>query len=181
MGLETVKEEIIRNARKQEEDLLAEARQKAAEIIKKAEEQVEELRQKSDAEAGRIMEIAKKQELASAELEGKKMLLEAKKQLIAQVFAEAQKKVEALDAKKKAAYMDKLLEKAKNDIEVAKVFCSKKDAKLLNGVDVESKDMLGGLIAENRDGTIRVDYSFESILQSIKENELQGISKILFG
>ncbi len=181
MGLEAVKEEIIRNARKQEEALLAEARQKAAEIIKDAGKEIEMLREKSEAEAKRIMEIIKKQELASAELESKKMLLEAKKQLINQVFAEAQKKIEALDAKKRAAYMDKLLEKARKDIEVAKVYCSKKDANLPKGADVAAADMIGGLIAENSYGTVRVDYSFESMLQSIKENELQSISKILFG
>ena len=180
MGLETVKEEIIGNARKQEEALLAEARQKAAEIIKDAEREIETFREKSEAEAKRLMEITKKQELASAELEGKKMLLEAKKQLIGMVFAGVQKKIDALDSKKMAAYMDNLLEKAKNDIEVAKVYCSKKDAKLLKGIDMEAKDMIGGIIAENKDGTIRVDYSFESILQSVKDSELQGISKILF-
>ena len=180
MGLEAVKEEIIMNARKQEEALLAEARQKAAEIIKDAEKEIEMFREKSEAETKRLMEIIKKQELASAKLESKKMLLEAKKQLIGQVFAEAQKKIDALDAKKREAYLKKLLEKAKNDIEVAKVYCNKKDAKLLKGVDVEAVDMIGGLIAENKDGTVRVDYSFESMLQSIKESELQSISKILF-
>ncbi len=180
MGLEAVKEEIIRNARKQEEALLAEARQKAAEIIKDADREIETFREKSEAEAKRIMEIIKKQELASAELESKKILLGSKKQLINLVFAEAQKKIEALDAKKREVYMDKLLEKAKNDIEVAKVYCSKRDAKLPRGVDVEAADMIGGLTAENKDGTIRVDYSFESMLQSIKESELQSISKILF-
>ena len=34
---------------------------------------------------------------------------------------------------------------------------------------------------ENKEKTIRVDYWFDSMLQNIKENELQGINKILFG
>ena len=41
--------------------------------------------------------------------------------------------------------------------------------------------MLGGLIAENKEKTIRVDYRFETMLESIKEKELQGINKLLFG
>ena len=41
--------------------------------------------------------------------------------------------------------------------------------------------MTGGLIAENKDGTVRVDYSFDTMLQTIKENELQSINKVLFG
>ena len=96
-------------------------------------------------------------------------------------FAEARKKRENLADKKPEAYIKKLLEKAKNDIEVAHVYCSKKDAKSLKELKAEAADMIGGLIAENKEKTIRVDYSFETILQGIKENELQNMSKLLFG
>ena len=41
--------------------------------------------------------------------------------------------------------------------------------------------MIGGIIAENGEKTIRVNYSFETLLESVKEAELQNISKILFG
>ena len=77
--------------------------------------------------------------------------------------------------------MGKLLEKAKNDIEVEKIYCNKKDLKLLKEFNAEAMDMTGGLIAENKDGTVRVDYSFDTMLQTIKENELQSINKVLFG
>ena len=180
MGLEAVKEEIIRDARKQEESLLAEARGEADKLIKSAEKQVVEFREKSELGAKRLMEVIKKQELASAELENKKMLLEAKKQLIDAVFAEAHEKIDALASKKREVYIKNLLEKAKSDIEVAKVYCSKKDASLLKGVNTEVIGILGGLIAETKDGTVRVDYSFETLLQNIKESELQNISKIIF-
>ncbi|MEK6876839.1 MAG: V-type ATP synthase subunit E family protein, partial [Nanoarchaeota archaeon] len=63
----------------------------------------------------------------------------------------------------------------------AKVYCNKNDAKLVKGFKAESSDITGGLIAENADGTVRVDYSFDTMLQNVKENELQKISKILFG
>ena len=42
-------------------------------------------------------------------------------------------------------------------------------------------DIVGGIIAENQDETVRVDYSFDSMLQNMEENELQSINKILFG
>lgn len=180
MGLEAVKEEIIRDARKQEESLLAEAREEANKLVEAAEKQAGEFKEKSELEAKRLMDVIKKQELASAELENKKMLLEAKKQIIDAVFAEAEKKISELDSKKRGEYIKNLLEKAKSDIEVAKAYCSKKDANLLKGVNTEVMGILGGLIAENKDGTVRVDYSFETILQNIKENELQNISKVLF-
>ena len=70
---------------------------------------------------------------------------------------------------------------AKNDIEVAKIYCNKKDLKVLKDFKAEAADITGGLIAENKEGTVRVDYSFDTMLQNIKENELQSINKVLFG
>ena len=181
MGLETVKEEIISNARNQERALLADARKEASEIIKKAEIRLEEIEEQSNVDAKRMIEAIRKQELASAELENKKAILEAKKQLIDAVFDDAGKKIEKLDSGKREYYLKKLLEKAKNDIEVATIYCNKKDIKLIENFNDEESDIIGGLIAENEDKTVRVDYSFGTILENIKENELQNINKILFG
>lgn len=180
MGLETVKEEIIRNAKQQKEALLAEAREETSRIIKDAEKKIAGMKEKSEAETKRAISVIKRQELASAELESKKMLLEAKKELIESVFAEVRKRLESLDAKKREAYINKLLEKAKSDIDVATVYCNKKDIKLVKDYNTDTIDIIGGLIAENKDETVRVDYSFYTMLQNIKENELQSINKVLF-
>ena len=181
MGLEAVKEEVIRSAKTQKGSLIAEARKETVRVMDEAEKKILEIKEKSDAETKRVVDLIKKQELASAELENKKMLLEAKKQMIDRVFIEVQKRVDGLGSKKREEYMGKLLEKAKNDIEVEKIYCNKKDLKLLKEFNAEAMDMTGGLIAENKDGTVRVDYSFDTMLQTIKENELQSINKVLFG
>ena len=64
---------------------------------------------------------------------------------------------------------------------MAHIYCSKKDVKFLKGLDAKPVEIAGGLIAENREKTIRVDYSFETLLQGIKESEMQHINKLLFG
>ena len=181
MGLEAVKEEIIRNAKEQETALIAEARKEANRVMKETERKIEVMKENNETETKRIIEMIKKQELASAELENKKIILEAKKQVIESVFAEAKRRLENLDEKTKENYIKKLLEKAKQDIEAAYFYCSKKDAKFLKVSNAETANIIGGLIAENKEKTIRVDYSFETILQGIKENELQNINKILLG
>lgn len=181
MGLETVKEEILNSAKEQSNSLIAEARKGANRITNEAEKKIEALKEKSEAETKKMLDTIKRQELASAELENRKILLEAKKQVIEKVFDEARKKLESLDDRKREIYMKKLLEKAKNEIEPMYYYCNKKDSKFLKGFDVVAFDMLGGLTAENKEKTIRIDHSFETILQSIKENELQNISRLLFG
>ena len=181
MGLEAVKDEILNSAKEQSSSLIAEARKEAGRIMREAEKKSEEMKEKSDADTKKILDTIKRQELTSAELENKKMLLEAKKQLIESVFIEVQKKLVALNEKKREEYIKKLLEKIKNDIEAANVYCSKKDLKLLKDFKAEAIEIIGGLMAENKDRTIRVDYSFDTILETIKEKELQEINKILFG
>jgi len=180
MGLETVKEEIIRNAKNQEESLIAKARSETIRLMNETEKKIAGLKEKSDAETKRIIDLIKKQELASAELENKKMLLEAKKELIDEVFTGVQKKVKGLDKKKREEYMNKLLEKCKKDIDVENVYCNEKDLDLAKNLNAESADIIGGVIAENKEKTIRVDYCFDTMLENIKENELQNINKILF-
>lgn len=181
MGLEAVKEEVIRQAKEQETALIAEARKEANRIMKEAEKKTDEMKEKSEAEIKKMIDLIKRQELASAELDSKKMLLEAKKEVIENAFAEAKKRLESLDEKKRESCIRNLLEKAKNEIEMANVYCNKKDAKFLRGFNTQTADIIGGFIAENREKTIRVDNSFETMLQAVKDNEMQNINKILFG
>lgn len=181
MGLEEVKEEIIRNAKEQEAALIAEARREAGRITKEAEKKIKEMEERSEAGIKKTADSIKKQEIASAEMENKKMLLDEKKNIIGAVFVDAKKRLQSLDDKKREAYIRKLLEKTINDIEVAYVYCNKKDVRFVKDLKALPADITGGLIAENKEKTVRVDYSFETMLQSIKENELQNISKLLFG
>ena len=180
MGLETVKEEIIRNAKEQASALIAQAKKESNRIAKETENKIEEINEKIETESKKIIENIKRQELSSCELENKKMLLEAKKHLIESVFTEAGKKLESLDDKKREPYMKKLLEKTKKDIKIDFVYCNKKDSKFIKGFDLQAIEMSGGLIAENKERTILVDYSFETLLSSIKETKLENINKILF-
>ena len=180
MGLEAVKEEIIRAAKEQESALIAEARKEASRIMREAEKKIDETKEKSDLETKKISDTIKRQDLAAAEMENKKMLLEAKKQIIEAVFADARKKLEAFDDKKREAYIKKLLDKAKKEIDLGYVYCNRKDSKFVKDFKAENAEMIGGIIAENKERIIRVDYSFDTLLESIKESELQNINKLLF-
>ncbi|HLC59900.1 MAG TPA: V-type ATP synthase subunit E family protein [Candidatus Nanoarchaeia archaeon] len=181
MGLDSVKEEVIRNAKEQASLMLAEARKEAGNIVKEAEAKSEEMKAKSEADTRKQIDTIKRQELASSELESRKIVLDAKKQAIENVIAEARKRIESLDDRKREVYIKKLLEKSKKELEVAYIYCSKKDLKYVKETETIIMEMLGGIIAENREKTIRVNYSFETQLESVKETELQIISKLLFG
>lgn len=180
MGLEAVKEEIIRSAKENSSALIAEARREANRISKEADKKIGEMKGKSEEEARKSIELIKRQQLAAAELESKKMMLDAKKQAIDSAFKEAKARLENLDEKKRELSIKNMLERAGKEIEISHVYCNKKDAKFMKGIKTENDTIIGGFIAENGEKTVRVDYSFETMLESIKEKELQNISKILF-
>ena len=71
------------------------------------------------------------------------------------------------------------IQKAKKDIDIAHVYCNSMDAKYLKNFDAQAVNIIGGLMAENKEKTIRVDYSFETIIENIKDSELHEINKLL--
>ena len=181
MSLEAVKEEVLSSAKAEASLMLSEGRKEAARIIREAEKKAEELKEKSEAETKRTVEGIKRQETASSALEAKKIVLEAKKELVEGAFEAARKKLESMDDRKREAIIRKMIEKSKKDIEVFHVYCSKKDSKMFKDLKPETIQISGGIICENRQNTIRVDYSYETLLQSVKETGMQEISAILFG
>lgn len=180
MGLEVIKGEILSSAKLQANSLIAKARESAENLMKETENKVEDIKKKSNKETEKVIDTLKRQETASADLEIKKMILEARKKIIESVFVESEKVLEKLDDKKRGLYIEKLLEKLKKELEPEYFYCNKKDAKFLKGTNIKISEMLGGFIAENKDKTVIVDYSFETILKNIKDSQLQELNKLLF-
>ena len=180
MGLETVKEEVLGNAKSKADSMQNEARKEAARIMDDAKRKVDLMREKSENEIKKIMESIKRQEVSFAEMENKKTVMESKKEVLQKLFDSVKEKLEEMDEKKKEAILKKLLDKTKKEMEIATIYCSKKDAKFFKGLNVQNTNMIGGFMAENADKTIRIDATFETMLDSIKESEMQIINKTLF-
>ena len=181
MGLDQVKEEIMSKAKQDAVVLLKEGKDEADSIMKKAEGKVKESKEKIDSELNKLHESINKKEIAASELEIKKMFLEEKKKAVENVFSEVQKKIDDLSGKQREQHIKKLIEKAKKEIDVRYIYCSKKDKELIHDFEALEEDISGGIIAENENKDVRVDYSYETLLESIKEEYLQELGKVLFG
>ena len=179
MGLESVKQEIIGSARNTASSIIDEAKKEAEIILRDCRNRAQELKEQSEAEIKKSLEVTKRQKLASAELDAKKVTLDAKKMLIEKVFAGAKESMAILDDKKRESLLKKITQKVKSQMDAASFYCNPRDAKFLKGMNVLPAEITGGLIAENKEGTIRLDYSFESILEGIKEQEIMEINRML--
>ena len=179
MGLEKVKDEILDKGRQDAKAITDAAKQEARKISADAEKKAKECTKAAEKELKETLEAMERKEMLNAEMELRKEELSAKKEAVEEVFAAVRKSLQALDAKKREAFLKKLLGKADKEIDVGSIYCNSKDAKAV-GQNEAKADIIGGLIAENHDGSIRVDYSYETMLDSIKEAHLQDIAGILF-
>lgn len=184
MGLEKVKQEIIERAQKEAAAIIDAANAEARAVMKAAEKQMQEYEKTVDEDLEKSAEVTKRREIASAELEVKKQALSLKNDLINSIFSEARKRLAQLGDKKRESHVKALLATASGELNAAVVRCSQKDVKFLQGRGklkvAADESILGGIIAESEDGKLRVDYSYDTLLEQARAKVLSDVSKTLF-
>lgn len=183
MSLKEVREEILNKAKQEADALLREAEKEANVIKHEAMAKAREYKERIEEMTRKTVETMEKREIAQAEFDVRKAMLEKKKEAIAQVMQEVKNSLENLPEKRRAEYITKLCERAKGEIEISKVCANSKDKLVIQkmkDVEYEQKNILGGIIAQTEDDRISVDYSYETILEEIEEKILPELGKIFF-
>jgi len=167
-------DQITQSAEKEKEAVLAEARGKAESIQKDKQKQLEE-----------ALRRLRQQEASSAELDVKRTMLNARKEMLDTVFQDTLQKLSKLSDADRSRIYGRIVSNAVKVIPDPKVYCPKGEKRLLTGMagigSIEETEMEPGLVFESRDGMVRLDYRFKTILEGIWERELKNISKMLFG
>jgi V/A-type H+/Na+-transporting ATPase subunit E len=180
MGLEKVKEEILSKAKKVADSIIAKARKEEMKIIKEAEHKASIILKDNKEKAKKIIENTKIKELAKSELACKKALLETKKEIIDDIIDTVKTKVKNFRDDKKKKIIQELLTKASKELKIGYVYCKESDKKFIKKYKTMPLDLLGGVIVENKDKTIRINYSFDAFIENIKEKNIDEINKSLF-
>ncbi len=179
MGLSEVKQEILTEARRRAEALVHDAEKQAKEHVAKALQDYDQEFSQEKKAFEQSLEQTEKRELAAASLEAKKYLFETKKQLLQEVYDTARAKIISLPASERKVILQRLLDKAKREVSLATVYSNNQDKHLIS----ESAQLMpisGGIIAENKDGTVRVDYSFDTLFELVKEQTTAEVAHQLF-
>ncbi len=182
MGLEQVKHEIIGHADAEVKRLLAEAKAQVKQELEGAHTCVDLF--EAELHAGEEKESAalEKKYAASMKMQAKKILFQKRKEVLIALFAALRVELSKLPHTKRQKIMSILFQRAKDQCPVGTVYCAKQDfffAKKLWNQSVATT-ILGGIIVENPSGTLRIDYSFDTLLQDIEEKKLQEVAKLLF-
>ncbi len=182
MGLENITQEILNKAKREAEDIRSEATAEAEKILQQAKEKAEEIKKEREKALEAEIERLRHQEASSASLEAKRQILNAKKELLDTVYKKAVEEISNLPPEKNAELLTTLLKKHAS--EGSKIYSNEKDRTLvveLSGLEYAgSIPCLGGFIIENEDGSLHLDYTYDTLLQDANERVIKQISEILF-
>ncbi len=183
MGLDRVVKDISDKAEAESKDVIAKARAEADLIKKDAEAEAKKAYEAEMVRADQTISKMRQRELSSAKLDVKKSRLNAEKDVLADVHASYVKQLSALPREKKVDIIQKLIKLAKKDIPAGKIYTNAADADLVKNSGYSpggNIDCLGGILVTSEDGSINLDYTFDSILEDVWASPMKQISDILF-
>jgi len=185
MALDNVTKDITDSAKVSVKAIEAERDAEVAKIMAEAETVISDMRTKEDKKLREAIEQLGRQVLSSAELESKKIVLSKKKEILEKAFAGSLESLESASAATKKKQYKKMVDAAKKVIDNPKAYCAKGESITAEDIGVSKLEKVssitGGLILENKDGTIQVDMQYRTILQTVWDREMKGLSDILFG
>ncbi|MXR41135.1 V-type ATP synthase subunit E [Halobaculum sp. WSA2] len=191
MSLETVVEDIRDEARARAEDIREEGEERAAEIVSEAEEEAERVVQEREQQVERQIEQEREQTLSAAKLEAKQQRLEARRDVLADVREGTEAAIADLEGDRREELTRALLDAAAvefEDDESVAVRGRADDEELLTEIldDYEGwsfageRECLGGVVVESEESRVRVNNTFDSVLEAVWEDNLKELSDRLF-
>ncbi|MEM4389888.1 MAG: V-type ATP synthase subunit E family protein [Candidatus Micrarchaeia archaeon] len=193
MGLEELKQGILRKAEEEAQAIRRKAEAEAREIVSQAEKRREEAMEAARREANETLEREKRERLSTARLESRLILAAAREEMLSAVEEEIWKELAAFRKKKEyAGFLERAIRAGVREIgENAVVFVCKDDHQLAKKIISEKKipaalspkpvDVLGGAIVASEDGRVRCDASFAALMNNAREEIRKLVFASLFG
>ncbi|QLK27690.1 V-type ATP synthase subunit E [Natrinema zhouii] len=190
MSLDTVVKDIREEANARAEDIRAEGETRAEEIESAAEADAEEIVTDAEREVEREIDQLREQRLSSAKLEAKQKRLEARRDVLGEVREAVEDELASLEGDTREELTRDLLEAASVEFDEGddvNVYGRSGDRELLESILTDDDyeyagevDCLGGVIVESDQSRVRVNNTFDSVLEDVWEDNLQEISNRLF-
>jgi len=190
--MEKIGEAIIAKVQLDAQNIIREAEEKAKEEIEKAKRQREV---RFEEEKGKMLGEAEEEAariLAQASIKARQQLSSAKADTIAKIVDGARKELPRISSDE--SYFLNLIREAIGglDVDKCRIYVSPKDARTverllkadreLSGkiIEVREYNCLGGVIAEDAEGKLRIDNTYETRLEMLLPKLLPEINKELF-
>ncbi|MGZ4903271.1 MAG: V-type ATP synthase subunit E family protein [Halobacteriota archaeon] len=181
MGLEVVVQDVLAKGESEAQQIKREGQEEADAITAQADRDAQVLLAEMRDQTIDQIERRKKREEASAHLEVKRLVLNAKKQLLDELYVEAIKSLARLPESEREDIIKNLLKSPEG---FTRVYSNAQDEPLVRkntalqyGGNISCT---GGVLLENEDGTIDRDLTFDAMLDDVREGSIKKIAAILF-
>ena len=182
MGLEAVSEEILSEGRAAAAAVISEAEAEAARMKAEAAERARAVVAERLQQAERRARQLRVQELAAAELEGKRARLVMEREMLEAASGQARASIGALPREVDERLILRIL--SRHSAPGYRVYSAPKNEPYLRAmpsVEYAGKvNCLGGILFESRDGSVRMDFTYDTILRDLVERNMKEIARILF-
>ena len=196
-GIAKIKEKILEEAREEKQKRIEDAKAQARDIKAKHDHKAEEMLDDILDKAGKAAEEKKRRILSMAQLENRKALLQAKQQIIDEVFEKAKAKLKKIPDDKYRDLIADMLKKSvitgNEEVEISENDKNRISPDFLAKVNETLKGlgkqgnlriseipgrMIGGFILKSED--LEVNNTFDSLINMEREELETQIAKILF-
>ena len=182
MGLELVVEDVLVQGRAEAEAIRAVGRAEHNRMVTEARAEGAQVLSGREDEGRRVAERIRVRELARADLESKKIILAAQKDVLEEVYQGVLRRLRSIpDA---GPLLRSLLERNRAEWSGGRVLANASDAATVQVVVGKSFggiiDCVGGLVIESADGSRRIDLRFESVLADVWTNVIREVANVLW-
>ena len=182
MGLETVIEAILARGRAEADMIRKSADVDREQLLQQARAEGAKLLAAREQEARLAAERARIQALARAELESKRTVLAAQKEVLDEVYSRALQRLAALPDRD--AIVRAILNANAAEWRAGKVYVSPRDADtvraVVGGNYAGTIDAIGGVVTESADGTRKMDLRFETLFADVWRDSIREVAEILW-
>jgi V/A-type H+-transporting ATPase subunit E len=190
-ALENITQRIKKDATQKAQKKINEAKRQAEEILKQSQKELERQKKALELETDKTIKIQRSRAISEGKLESRKMMLNAKEEIITNAFEQANQRLAELDSAQKERYLSKAIKGAVAELgSDVTALCNQKDAALVMKVakKVDSKikvssegiDYIGGVVIRANDGSVQIDATFEGLLNRMRNDLRREIAGILF-
>ncbi|MEA1868964.1 MAG: V-type ATP synthase subunit E [Euryarchaeota archaeon] len=188
MGLENVVSDILKSAKAEVSAIEADRDSEVSSIVEEAKRTGERTTGEKVASAEEEAKRIRKQEISGANLEVRRMMLNTRKGVLDETQKQTAERLHELDIE---SLIRSLIRAHSGD--ATRVYSSRQDQPIVERLCdelLETKltkleyagniDCIGGIVLETEDETVRLDYTFDTILSEVSERSMKQISGILF-
>ena len=181
MSVGTVSKAILEDAKKIAKQYTIELDEKRNTELSEINESIDKLKEKKKEAVAIKISLLAKTETSRNNLEIKRKRLRMEQDILEVVLIEAKNRLEKLEPEKREIILNKLISVAT----LSNIYSNEIDEKYVKKI-VKDKYKgnvicMGGILTEDDSGKIREEFTFDSILESIFNNNLREIRDILLG